>query len=80
MFAKNSIQGVQNVRQDPQITLGSLSINKNASEESALDDLYSVAASGKTKRSLLRKRNRVGKTPAEKINWTPDEVSLNFRF
>lgn len=29
----------------------------------------------KPKKAILRKRKRVGKTPAEKINWTPEEVS-----
>jgi len=76
LASKNSILGIQNLRQDTHTTLSSLNINKNVSEESALDDLYSVAASAKAKRSLLRKRNRIGKTPAEKINWTPEEVSL----
>ena len=27
-------------------------------------------------KSLPKKRKRVGKTPADKINWTPEEVSI----
>jgi len=65
---------------EPLNPLGALNINKNSSEDTGLDELYSVAASAKAKRSLLRKRNRIGKTPYEKINWTPEEVSQKSLF
>jgi|TARA_B110001450_G_C17360397_1_gene375267 hypothetical protein len=29
-------------------------------------------------KNLPKKRKRVGKTPADKINWTPEEVSVFF--
>ena len=31
------------------------------------------------KQTVLKKRKRVGKTPADKINWTKEEVSLCFK-
>jgi hypothetical protein len=65
---------------EPLNPISPLDINKNVSEDTALDELYSVAASAKAKRSLLRKRNRIGKTPFEKINWTSEEVSHLLHF
>lgn len=76
MLAITSLQGITNVRQEHANALSTLALKRNATtEESALDDMHSVATSAKAKRAVLRKRNRIGKTPAEKINWTPAEVS-----
>ena len=81
MLAITSLQGITNVRQEQVNALSALALKRNATtEESALDDMQSVAASAKAKRAVLRKRNRIGKTPAEKINWTAAEVSRNIPF
>jgi hypothetical protein len=41
-----------------------------------VDDLNLKKFHTEPKKTILKKRNRIGKTPALKINWTNEEVSF----
>lgn len=77
---QNSIQGVRGVQSGDEEASDNQEYITNLAKQLSYDksnlQIPNSAALIKAKRCLIRKRNRIGKTPAEKINWTPEEVSI----